>query len=438
MNAVVVAVIIMLGLSMARVNVVLALFMGALIGGVTGGLGALSSLEAFGNGLGGGASIALSYALLGAFAMAISRSGIPDFLAGKIIGIINRSSGSGNQIKYGLLVSIILMAVASQNLVPVHIAFIPILIPPLLAAFSRLNLDRRLVSCCLTFGLTATYMLLPVGFGNIYMIEILAKNLRTNGLEIANSAMPMAMMIPVAGMFLGLLVAVFWTYRKPRSYREEESKTIHTEEISLPTNKLFGSIAGVVISLAVQLWSGSMSLGALAGCLTLVLTGVINRREADDVFVQGMKMMAYCGFIMISAAGFAEVMRTTGEVATLVESINTLFAGNTALGVLMMLIVGLLITMGIGSSFSTVPIIATLYVPLGMEMGLSALAIAALVGTAGALGDAGSPASDSTIGPTAGLNADGQHDHIRDSVMPTFIHFNIPLVLFGWLAVMVL
>ncbi|MEZ5084957.1 MAG: Na+/H+ antiporter NhaC family protein [Tessaracoccus sp.] len=48
------------------------------------------------------------------------------------------------------------------------------------------------------------------------------------------------------------------------------------------------------------------------------------------------------------------------------------------------------------------------------------------------------PASDSTLGPTAGLNADGQHDHMRDSVIPTFIHFNIPLMIAGWTAAMVL
>ena len=102
----------------------------------------------------------------------------------------------------------------------------------------------------------------------------------------------------------------------------------------------------------------------------------------------------------------------------------------------MMLAVGLLVTMGIGSSFSTVPIIATLYVPLALQLGFSPMATAVLVGTAGALGDAGSPASDSTIGPTAGLNADGQHDHIRDTVIPTFLHYNIPMIIFGWVAAM--
>ena len=66
------------------------------------------------------------------------------------------------------------------------------------------------------------------------------------------------------------------------------------------------------------------------------------------------------------------------------------------------------------------------------------MATIAIVGTAAALGDAGSPASDSTLGPTSGLNADGQHDHIWDSVVPTFIHYNLPLIGFGWLASMVL
>jgi hypothetical protein len=107
---------------------------------------------------------------------------------------------------------------------------------------------------------------------------------------------------------------------------------------------------------------------------------------------------------------------------------------NRSLAALIMLVVGLLITMGIGSSFSTIPIIAPIYVPLCLALGFSPLATVAIIGTAGALGDAGSPASDSTLGPTSGLNADGQHDHIWDSVVPTFLHYNLPLIAFGWLA----
>ncbi|CAM3797186.1 Na+/H+ antiporter family protein [Parendozoicomonas haliclonae] len=438
MNAVVIAVLVMLVLSLARVNVVLALLLGALAGGLTSELGLAGSVTAFSAGIGNGASIGLSYAMLGAFAMGIAKSGIPEFLAQKIITMVQKSHHNRNLAKASILIAVLLMAVASQNLIPVHIAFIPILIPPLLGLFNSLQLDRRLIACFLTFGLTATYMLLPVGFGNIFLTEILARNLNDNSLEISSSLMPQAMIIPVAGMFLGLLVAVFWTYRKPCGYADSSIQSSRKEPLEISGKTLFGTLLAVVLTLAAQLYSGSMIIGALSGCATLMFTGVLKWKESNDTFVQGMKMMAYAGFIMIAAAGFAEVMRQTNAIPDLVQSASSLFGDSKAMAVFLMLITGLLITLGIGSSFSTVPVIATLFVPLGMEFGLSALAIATLVGTAGALGDAGSPASDSTIGPTAGLNADGQHDHIRGSVLPTFLHFNIPLIIFGWGAVMIL
>jgi putative amino acid transporter len=141
---------------------------------------------------------------------------------------------------------------------------------------------------------------------------------------------------------------------------------------------------------------------------------------------------------MIAANGFAAVLQETGHVILLVERVSEMLGDNKGLAALLMLLVGLIVTMGIGSSFATIPIIASIFVPLSIEFGFSTMAIIALVGTAAALGDAGSPASDSTLGPTAGLNADGQHNHIWDSCVPTFIHFSIPLLVFGWIAVMLL
>ena len=131
-------------------------------------------------------------------------------------------------------------------------------------------------------------------------------------------------------------------------------------------------------------------------------------------------------------------MKATGGVDELVDITARGLGNNRGVAVFMMLFIGLLITMGIGSSFSTVPLIAAIYVPLCMKMGISPLATLSIVGVAGALGDAGSPVSESVLGPTAGLNADGQHDHIYDSALPTFIHFNIPLLIFGWIAGMIL
>ncbi len=149
-------------------------------------------------------------------------------------------------------------------------------------------------------------------------------------------------------------------------------------------------------------------------------------------------MMAFIGFVMLSASGFANVLKQTGHIEKLVEQAASLIGHNTALGALLMLIVGLLVTMGIGSSFSTVPIIATIFVPLCIKLGLSPMATIAIIGAAGALGDAGSPASDSTLGPTSGLNVDGQHHHIWDTCVPTFIHYNIPVIIFAWIAAMIL
>jgi predicted histidine transporter YuiF (NhaC family) len=141
---------------------------------------------------------------------------------------------------------------------------------------------------------------------------------------------------------------------------------------------------------------------------------------------------------MISASGFAEVLKATGEVRTLVESAAAWINHSRAIGALLMLLVGLMVTIGIGSSFSTVPILAAIFVPLCVQLGFSPMAIVCIVGTAGALGDTGSPASDSTLGPTSGLNVDGQHHHIWDTVVPTFLHYNLPLLAFGWVAAMVL
>ncbi|WP_277810954.1 Na+/H+ antiporter family protein [Chromohalobacter canadensis] len=446
MNAVILAVLVMVGLALARVSVVFALIVGALVGGLVGGLGLEDTLAAFNDGVGGGAKVALAYATLGAFAVAISRSGLPDLLAQRLIRLLGHEASYKRQsvVKYILLVALLLVAISSQNLIPVHIAFIPILVPPLLKIMNPLRLDRRMVACVLTFGLTAPYMLLPVGFGAIFLNDILLANINSAGeavgLEVTRGMVPLAMGIPVAGMALGLLVAIFYSYRKPRDYEARDVVTSNiphrSSEVSLHTRGLVMAVVAIVSALSIQLYSGSMIMGGLVGFALLSLGGIFKWREADDLFTSGMRMMALIGFIMITAAGFASVMQATGEIDTLVENAFAIIGDHQGLAALIMLLVGLFITLGIGSSFSTIPIIAAIYVPLAIQFGFSPMATVALVGTAAALGDAGSPASDSTLGPTSGLNVDRQHDHIWDSVVPTFLHYNIPLIVFGWLAAM--
>ena len=439
MNAVIAAVGIMLVLSLSRVHVVIALIVGAVVGGLVGGLSIEATLEAFNSGLGGGATVALSYALLGAFAVAIAKSGLAHALADRALAMVNKQQAvGGNRVKWLLIGLLLVVAICSQNILPIHIAFIPLLVPPLLYVLTKLKIDRRLVACVMTFGLITPYMFLPVGFGNIFLNQILLANVSKSGVDISQVNVTHAMAIPALGMLVGLLVAVFISYRKKREY--DLAKIEQVEQTAINYNPLTLLVAGVAIASAfiIQLWLGSMIIGALVGFLIFSVSGIVRWRETDDLFTEGMKMMAMIGFIMIAASGFAEVMKATGEVKSLVEASAGWINHSQGVGALLMLLVGLLVTMGIGSSFSTVPILAAIFVPLCVQLGFSPMAIVCIVGTAGALGDAGSPASDSTLGPTSGLNIDGQHHHIWDTVVPTFLHYNLPLLAFGWVAAMVL
>ena len=439
MNAVIAAVGIMLVLSLSRVHVVIALITGAVVGGLVGGLGIEATLDAFNSGLGGGAQVALSYAMLGAFAVAIAKSGLAHALADKALLMVNKQQAvGGNRLKWLLIGLLLVVAISSQNILPIHIAFIPLLVPPLLYVLTKLKIDRRLIACVMTFGLITPYMFLPVGFGNIFLNQILLANVSKSGVDVSQVNVTHAMAIPALGMLVGLLVAVFISYRKKREY--DLARIEQIEQVTISYNPRTLLVAGVAIAAAfiIQLWLGSMIIGALAGFLFFSASGIVRWRETDDLFTEGMKMMAMIGFILIAASGFAEVMKATGEVKSLVEASASWINHSKGVGALLMLLVGLLVTMGIGSSFSTVPILAAIFVPLCVQLGFSPMAIVCIVGTAGALGDAGSPASDSTLGPTSGLNVDGQHHHIWDTVVPTFLHYNLPLLAFGWVAAMVL
>ncbi|PAQ13751.1 sodium:proton antiporter [Bacillaceae bacterium SAOS 7] len=439
MNAVVIAVIVMLLLSLLRVNVVFSLITGALVGGVVGGLEIDGTIKAFTEGVGGGANVALSYAMLGGFAVAISSTGLPNALVEFVLKYVGKKEDErAKKLSRALILfMILLMACFSQNLVPIHIAFIPLLIPPLLKVLDELQMDRRLVAMVLTFGLVTPYMLLPVGFGRIFH-EIIATNITESGLAVEMSQIPKAMLFPAAGMLTGLLVAVLFSYRKPRTYNNPVRPVSVVKNEGYSKTGVIISLVAIVAALAAQLATKSMVFGALAGIVVLYVLKAISWSEADRLLTDGMRMMAFIGFVMIAASGFAKVMSATGDVERLVEQAANMIGGNQVLGALLMLIVGLLVTMGIGSSFSTIPIIATIFVPLALELGFSPMATIVLVGTAGALGDAGSPASDSTLGPTSGLNVDGQHNHIWDTCVPTFLHYNIPVIIFGWIAALML
>ncbi|MGL5756508.1 MAG: Na+/H+ antiporter family protein [Paraclostridium sp.] len=430
-NPVVISIAVMIVLCLCKFNVLLSILVAAIVAGVCSGMPIGDTMSILVGGMGGNAETALSYILLGALAVAVSKTGLASILAKKISKIVK-----GKKITLILLLAFI--ACFSQNLIPVHIAFIPILIPSLLGLMNKLKIDRRGAACALTFGLKAPYLAIPVGFGLIFQ-NIIRDQMIANGIDATTSMVTGVMWIPALGMFFGLLVAIFISYRKQREYKDIEIEGIENEEIDEKmTSKHWCAFLGAITAFIVQIATGSLPLGGLCAIIVLFITGAIKFSEIDDLVDGGVKMMGLIGFIMLVAAGYGSVLRETGAVENLVASVSGIVGNSQFIGALLMLLVGLLVTMGIGSSFGTLPIIAAIYCPLGLSLGFSIPAIILLVGVAGALGDAGSPASDSTLGPTAGLNADKQHDHIWDTCVPTFLHYNIPLLIFGIIGAMIL
>ncbi|MDU2259206.1 MAG: Na+/H+ antiporter NhaC family protein [Actinomyces sp.] len=450
LNAVVLSVIVMLALSLARVHVVISLFVASVVAGLVAGMGISGTMVAFQTGLAGGAKIALSYALLGAFAMAVAHSGLPALLARAIVNRMrNADAASSARVargaKWGIVGGVLVMGVMSQNLIPIHIAFIPLLIPPLIGVMNELKMDRRMIACAITFGIVTAYMFFPIGFGRIFLHDILYKNINDAGMDVSSVNPMAAMAIPAASMAIGCAIALFFSYRKPRTYEQRDSSFASSEDKPIDMKKVWAAVAALVVCFVIQTVLTRMDseadpllVGSLVGLCMMLFMRVVPWQQADDVFSGGMKMMSLIGLIMITAQGYASVLNESGQIKPLVDGTAALFNGSKVLAAIIMLLVGLVITMGIGSSFSTLPIISAIYVPLCLTLGFSPMATVAIIGTAGALGDAGSPASDSTLGPTAGLNVDGQHDHMRDTVIPTFIHYNIPLLIGGWIAAMVL
>lgn len=437
-NPVVISVLLMTVLALLKVNILLAIFIAAIVAGISAGMPISDTMSTLIGGMGGNSETALSYILLGAMAVAISHTGIADFLVRAM-----SKTFSGKKKLFILIIAII--SCFSQNLIPVHIAFIPILIPPLLGFMNKMNIDRRAVACALTFGLKTPYVVLPIGFGYIFH-DIVSKAVIDNGVEVTIGQVMPAMLLPGAGMVIGLLLAIFVSYSKERKYKDisiEDAPAQISNNEKLSKGQI-GALVGAIAAFAVQVWfvkhdwSGGLPVGAAVSLVIMFLFGSFNFKELDELMNGGIKLMGFIAFVMLVAAGYGAVLRQTGAVEALVTSAASVLGGSKMISAFIMLLIGLLVTMGIGSSFSTVPIVAAIFVPLGVELGFSPAAIIALLGTAGALGDAGSPASDSTLGPTSGLNADGQHDHIWDTCVPTFLHYNVPLLIFGTLAAVIL
>lgn len=421
-NPVTISVIVLCVLSLFKLNVLLSMLIACVVGGLIGGMDVPSIMSTLTGGFSGNATTALSYILLGTFATAIATTGLAEILSKKLSRIIGGK-------KLVLLGAITLIACLSQNLIPVHIAYIPILIPPMLAMMNEMKLDRRAAACCLAFGHKAPYIAIPFGFGLQFM-TIIRDNLTENGMPVTINEITSVNWILALSMVIGLLIAVFFSYRKPREYKMVAADTSASDAISEKLEyRHYITIAAAVVVVVVQVIAQDLALSALCGIMVMIIFGAIKWNQIDDQLAGGVKLMGLIAFVMLIAGGYAEVMKATGGVNALVEAGIAAMGGSKIIAAIVITLIGLLVTMGIGTSFGTVPVLAVLFVPMCDQIGFSPAATILLMSAAAALGDAGSPASDTTLGPTSGLSADGQHDHIWDTCVPTFLHFNIPLMI---------
>jgi len=427
-NPVIISIIILFILCLLRVNVLLSIIISTIIGGLVSGMHLTEIMNTFISGMGGNSETALSYILLGAFAAAMNHTGLTDIISDKIINFVNGK-------KRILITILLLISMASQNIIPIHIAFIPILIPPLLHTMNMMKIDRRAIACVLSFGLKTPYIVIPAGFGLIFQ-NLIAENMVQNGMIIAKTDVWKSTWILGIGMFVGLLTALFISYRKPRTYEDIKTETENNTAQKL-NYKHWITIAAAVVTFAVQIITKSLPLGALCGLGIIFSLGAVKHSKMDKLVDEGIYLMGYVAFIMLVASGFATVLKSTGGIETFVSSAISILPECQIITAFIMLIAGLIITMGIGTSFGTIPILAVVFIPVFMKLGFNPAQTAVVLAAAAALGDAGSPASDTTLGPTSGLNVDGQHNHIWDTCVPTFLHYNIALIIFALVGVVI-
>ena len=425
-NPVLISVIVLCVLCVLKINVLFSLMISAIIAGLLSDMSISKTMNLFVSGMGQNSETALSYILLGTLAAAMTHTGLAGILAKKISKFIKNN-------KYAFLGILVFISVLSQNLIPVHIAFIPILIPPLLGLMNKLKLDRRAAACALAFGLKAPYISIPAGFGLIFQ-GLVADNMTQNGINVLKTDVCHYTWILGFAMFIALLFSVFVTYKKPRIYNEIDEIETDDKEEKL-SKKHYITLLGALVTLVVQLWSGSLPLGALVGLGVIFGFRAVPHKKMDILTDEGVGLMGYIAFVMLVCAGYALVLKESGGIDNLVNSVIPFIQNSRFLAVFFMLIVGLVITIGIGSSFGTIPILAVLFIPICTKLGFSVPSMVILLAAAAALGDAGSPASDTTLGPTAGLNADGQHNHIKDTCIPTFVHYNLALAIAAFVAI---
>ena len=428
-NPMMVSVAVMLVLCILKVNVFLSVILAAMLCTLLGGGALVDGMNTFIGGLGGNAEVVLSMLLFGILANAMVKSGIGEALSPRIMKLMGKNA-------WIIVVLLGLMAIISETFILIATIFVPIVVPPLLPILNRYRIDRRLACTVIISGFQIGYACIPVGYGLIFQ-GIVRDEMAANGLDIPLHLVTSSCVVIAMAMFIAIMVA-FLLFRKPRDYCSASSNCYGGQDAPPLEWPHIACLISALVGVIIQVCTSSMGLGALAAVLTMVFTGAVKPKDFDRTTVEGMGTMAFVCFVLMSASGYANVSRAFGELDALVSAFVALCGGGKLLPAVIMLFLGLVITMGIGSSWGTAPIIAAVFVPMGLELGFSSSAIAMLIAAAAVLGDAGSPSSDQTLIPTAAFNVDGQHDHIYDTCIPSFLCDNVSLFVVASIAACIL
>ena len=330
LNPAVVSIIILCILCLKRINVLLAIIIATLLAGFLSGMDVERIMNVLISGMGGNSETALSYILLGAFAATMAYSGFTNIISSKILQVI-----SGK--KWMLLLILVLISMTSQNIIPIHIAFIPIIIPPLLSIMNKLNIDRRAVANVLAFGLKMPYLTIPVGFGLIFH-NLIADNLISNGLDVVRTEIWKYTAILGLGMIVALIIAIFISYRKTRFYEDKSINIVADSKLECSKYTICIVSLAALLTFIVQLCTHSLPLGAIVGLGTIFTFRVIPKNNMDNMVNEGIYLMGYVAFVMLVAAGFAAVLKESGAIDSLLNAVVNLLPSNILITSLIILL----------------------------------------------------------------------------------------------------
>lgn len=428
-NPVFVSVIVMTVLCLIKMNVFFAIVISAILCGVMGGLGIVESIQMFYGGFSSDSGNLVVRLLLGCVAACVIASGLGEVLAPRVSTLLKKAG------PWAIIVCLVIVAIVCETIITLGANFCFILIPPLLTVFNKYEIDRRKACVAIMAGLQIGYICIPIGYGAAFQ-AIVADAMAANGVIGLTYMDVAAAAWPVGIAMIGSCFMVALIYRKPREYIPVPGITAPAKgDTALPENvmpkwelKHTLVIIAAFSAPVVQMITGSLQLGSIVAIILVCLFRVVKFKDLSDLADKGFLSVALVSFIMIGGAGYANISKTVGDVPGLVEATVAVMGGSKLVGGFVMLLLGLLVTMGIGSSWGTVPIVAVVMVPMGLEFGFSIPAILMLICAAAALGDSGSPASNQTLIPTATFGMDGQHDHIWDTCVPSFICCNLPIL----------